>query len=94
VCGGIVENDRCGSTDIVGVDEGKTVAPALSHQPFLLLITWVPAGLEFNKVNALASRQQAAREPFLVRCDGVDGARAASGSMKSCAKMVVVRATV
>ena len=27
-------------------------------------------------------------------CDGVDGARAASGSMKSRAKMVVVRATV
>ena len=28
------------------------------------------------------------------RCDGVDGARAASGSMKGRAKMVVVKATV
>jgi hypothetical protein len=42
---------------------------ALSHQPFLLLIAWLPVGLGFNKFNALASRQQAAREPFLVRCD-------------------------
>ena len=32
-------------------------------------------------------------EPLLARCDGVDGARAASGSMKGRAKMVVARAT-
>jgi hypothetical protein len=41
----------------------------------------------------LGSRQDAAIEPLLARCDGVDGARAASGSMKGRAKMVVVRAT-
>jgi hypothetical protein len=29
VCGGIVENDRCGSTDIAGVDEGKNVRPLI-----------------------------------------------------------------
>ena len=33
MCGGIVENDRCGSTDIAGVDEGKTVAPHRSCEP-------------------------------------------------------------
>src|ERR1700721_1860439 len=33
------------------------------------------------------------REPLLARCDGVDGARAASGSMKGRAKMVVVETT-
>ena len=67
---------------------------ALSHQPFLLLFTCLTARLGFNKFNDLASRQGAAREPLLARCDGVDGARAASGSMKGRAKMVVVRATV
>jgi hypothetical protein len=66
----------------------------LSRQPFLLLITCLTVRLGFNKFNDLASRQGAAREPLLARCDGVDGARAASGSMKGRAKMVVVRATV
>jgi len=66
----------------------------LSHQPFLLLTTCLNTRLGFNKFNGLARRQGAAREPFLARCDGVDGARAASGSMKGRAKMVVVRATV
>ena len=42
---------------------------AVSHQPFLLLTTWLPIELGFNKFNALAPRQQAAREPFLARCD-------------------------
>ena len=42
---------------------------ALSHQPFLLLTTWLPVELGFNKFNASARRQQAAREPFLARCD-------------------------
>jgi hypothetical protein len=63
---------------------------ALSHQPFLLLITWPFVRPGFNKFNGLANRQCAARDPFLARCDGVDGARAASGSMKGRAKMVVV----
>jgi hypothetical protein len=44
----------------------------------------------FNKVNGLANQSRKAREPLLPRCDGVDGARAASGSMKGRAKMVVV----
>ena len=52
--------------------------PALSHQPFLLLITCFIARLGFNKFNGLGSRQDAAREPLLARCDGVDDARAAS----------------
>ena len=33
VCGGIGENDRCGSADIAGVDEGETVAPHRSYKP-------------------------------------------------------------
>ena len=33
VCGGIAENDRCGSADIAGVDEGETVAPHRSYKP-------------------------------------------------------------
>jgi hypothetical protein len=37
---------------------------------------------------------EALEQPDQHRRDGVDGARAASGSMKSRAKMVVVRATV
>src|SRR5271170_2803637 len=37
-------------------------AMALSHQPFLLLITWPPARLGFNKFNALASRRSVAQE--------------------------------
>jgi aryl-alcohol dehydrogenase-like predicted oxidoreductase len=41
----------------------------LSHQPFLLLITCLTARLGFNKFNDLASRQGAAREPLLARCD-------------------------
>jgi hypothetical protein len=44
------------------------------------------ARLGFNKFNGLGSRQDAAREPLLARCDGVDGARAASGSMKGVPK--------
>jgi hypothetical protein len=36
---------------------GKSLLAALSHQPFLLLITCVPAGHGFNKFNALTSRQ-------------------------------------
>jgi hypothetical protein len=42
---------------------------ALSHQPFLLPITWLTVGLGFNKFKALASRQEAARKAFLARCD-------------------------
>jgi hypothetical protein len=41
----------------------------LSHQPFLLPITWLTVGLGFNKFKALASWQEAARKAFLARCD-------------------------
>jgi integrase len=41
----------------------------LSHQPFLLLTTCLTARLGFNKLNGLASRQGAAREPLLAGCD-------------------------
>jgi hypothetical protein len=51
------------------------------------------AGSGLNKVSRLPNRSRTAREPLLASCDGVDGARAASGSMKGRAKMVVVRAT-
>ena len=44
-------------------------AMALSHQPFLLPITWLPIALGTNKFNTLESRQNAAREAFLARCD-------------------------
>jgi hypothetical protein len=37
--------------------------------PFLLPITWLPVGLGINKFNTLESRQDAAREAFLTRCD-------------------------
>ena len=39
------------------------------NQPFLLLTTCLTARLGFNKFNGLASRQNAAREPLLARCD-------------------------
>jgi hypothetical protein len=42
---------------------------ALSHRPFLLLITCPAAGLGFNRFNGLASRRGAAREPLLAGCD-------------------------
>ena len=67
---------------------------ALSHQSFLLGCTYLLAEVGFNKVNGLENQLRRAREPLLARCDGVDDARAASGSMKGRAKMVVVRATV
>jgi hypothetical protein len=55
---------------------------ALSHQPFLLGCTHLLAEVGFNKVNGLENQSRTAREPLLARCDGVDDARAASGSMK------------
>jgi hypothetical protein len=66
----------------------------LSHEPFLLVITQVCAGAGFNDSSILPNRSRAAIPPLLARCDGVDDARAASGSMKGRAKMVVVEATV
>jgi hypothetical protein len=55
---------------------------ALSHQPFLLGCTYLLAEVGFNKVNGWENQLRTAREPLLARCDGVDDARAASGSMK------------
>ena len=42
---------------------------ALSHQPFLLVSTYLLAGVGFNKVNGLANQSMTAREPLLARCD-------------------------
>jgi hypothetical protein len=42
---------------------------ALSHQPFLLVITFRSAGTGLNKVNGLANRSRAAGGPLLARCD-------------------------
>ena len=42
---------------------------ALSHQPFLLLITCLTGGLRFNKFNGLDSWRDVARGPLLARCD-------------------------
>jgi len=41
----------------------------LSHQPFLLFTTWPVVRPGIHKFNGLASRQDAARDPFLARCD-------------------------
>jgi hypothetical protein len=46
---------------------------ALSHLAFLLLITYLTAGLGFNRFNGLASRWDAAIEPLLARCDNAFG---------------------
>ena len=45
------------------------LARALSHQPILLLTTWPFVRPGINKFNGLASRQNAASDPFLARCD-------------------------
>ena len=42
---------------------------ALSHQPFLLIITYRFAGAGFNKVNWLGVRSRTASAPILARCD-------------------------
>ena len=42
--------------DAATINDITEAAEALSHQPFLLLITWLPFRLGFNKLNALASR--------------------------------------
>jgi hypothetical protein len=67
---------------------------ALSHQAFLLPSAYLGGEAGLNKFKRLVNRPRASKQPFLARCDGVDDARAASGSMKGRAKMVVVRATV
>jgi hypothetical protein len=59
---------RLGRLGIPELDRGRPVE-ALSHQPFLPLITCLTARLGFNKFNGLGSRQGAAREPPLARCD-------------------------
>ena len=53
-------------------DAGKVLgrpSTALSHLAFLLLITYLTAGLGFNKFNGLGSQWDAAIEPLLARCD-------------------------
>ena len=50
-------------------------------------------GKPLTLLNQASARRQVATSKSGI-CDGVDGARAASGSMKSSARMVVVRATV
>ena len=52
--------------------QGKVLgrpSTALSHLAFLLLITYLTAGLGFNKFNGLGSQWDAAIEPLLARCD-------------------------
>ena len=71
----------------------RAALAALSHLAFLLVSTYPFAGTRFNKVNGLANPSRTAKQPLLARRDGVDGALAASGSMKGRAKMVVARAT-
>ena len=59
----------------------RSLETALSHQPFLLPITWLTVGLGFNKFKALARRREAARKAFVARCDNartVGGLPAAS----------------
>jgi Flavodoxin-like fold len=51
----------------------KDRCPALSHQPFLLIVTCLAARIELSKFNDLASQQNASRAPFLVRCDSAEG---------------------
>jgi hypothetical protein len=46
---------------------------ALSHQPFLLVTTYLTVRLGFNKVNGLASRQCAERDPLVAGCDNALG---------------------
>ena len=48
---------------------GLHLERALSHQPFLLIVTCPAARIELSKFNGLASQQNASREPFLARCD-------------------------
>ena len=42
---------------------------ALSHEPFLLVITHLCVDARFNDSNTLADRSRAVRQPLLARCD-------------------------
>jgi hypothetical protein len=53
------------SSRAAGRHRPKAVSLALSHRPFLPLITCLTVGLGFNKFNGLASRQDATRSLFL-----------------------------
>jgi hypothetical protein len=71
---------------------------ALSHQPFLLLITCLTARLGFNKFNGLGGRQDAAREPILARCDNAhrhcriaEGCRGPAPGVLAAARAAFVR---
>ena len=54
-------------------------AGALSHEPFLLVITQLCAGAGFNDSNILANLSRAAIPPLLARCDNADNAAANCG---------------
>src|SRR5208337_2217294 len=54
---------------------------ALSHEPFLLVITHPSAGAGVNDSNTLGDRSRAVRPPLLARCDNARPAvRAAGGT--------------
>ena len=68
--------DKSERTDGTFSRSDFTFDTALSHQPFLLLITWPFVRPGFNKFNGLANRQCPARDPFLARCDNAQLAKA------------------
>jgi hypothetical protein len=47
------------------------IALALSHEPFLLVVTHLYADTGFNDSNTLTDRSRAVRSPLLARCDNV-----------------------
>ena len=59
-------------------DQTDDLWRALSHQPFLLIVTCPAARIELSKFNGLASQQNASREPFLARCDSAPRATGAT----------------